>query len=37
LISSHVAAVLVFLASAIVVFAVMAIALGWIGADLLGL
>ena len=36
-ISSQVAAVLVFLASAIVVFAVMAIALGWIGADVLGL
>jgi hypothetical protein len=35
--SAHASAVLVFLAAAIVGFAVMAIALGWIGKDLLGL
>jgi hypothetical protein len=35
--AAHASAVLVFLAAAIVVFALMAIALGWIGADVLGL
>jgi hypothetical protein len=35
--ATHVYTVLVFLAAAIVVFAVLAIALGWIGEDVLGL
>lgn len=35
--TAHVYAVLVFLAAAIVVFALLAIALGWIGEDVLGL
>lgn len=36
-IASHLFAMLVFVLAAIVVFAVLAIALGWIGKDLLGL
>jgi hypothetical protein len=35
--AAHVYAVLVFLAAAIIVFALLAIALGWIGEDVLGL
>ena len=35
--ATHVSAVLVFLAAAIVVFALLAVALGWIGEDFLGL
>lgn len=35
--AAHVSAVLVFLAAAIVVFAVMAVAFDWIGGDVLGL
>jgi hypothetical protein len=35
--SAHASAVLVFLAAAIVVFAVMAVAFGWIAADVVGL
>ena len=33
----HVSAVLVFLAAAIVVFAILAVVLGWVGADIVGL
>jgi predicted amidophosphoribosyltransferase len=33
----HLSAILVFLATAIVVFAILAVLLGWVGADLIGL